>query len=206
MTQEQVITDSDIHIFCYKSMPVRTVDIDGETWCFAQDVCGILEIQDIDMALFYLVNDKEKGVCKIYTPSGEQDMSIVNRDGLKILLSFSDSIETTPFREWFTNTVLSSKFDTSPKCPPQIQTALADEIYKLASSAKNDGEFWVLTAMDKLHKRLTGKSALNDAGLSIVKQSHPDKIERTDDNLVYVTYCYHYALASSQQRKSDSHE
>ena len=58
----------DIQIFCYKAMPVRTTEIDGETWFVAKDVCDILEHSNSRMAVEEL-DDDEKGVSKVYTPA-----------------------------------------------------------------------------------------------------------------------------------------
>ena len=66
---------AEIQIFCYKSLPVRTTEIDGEIWFVAKDVCEVLEIANSRDAVSNL-DDDEKGVAKTDTPGGVQDMSV----------------------------------------------------------------------------------------------------------------------------------
>lgn len=67
MAKKDASANSDIQIFCYKAMPVRTVDIDGDTWFVAKDICDILEIVNPSDAT-QVLDDDEKGIANIYTP------------------------------------------------------------------------------------------------------------------------------------------
>ena len=98
---------TEIAIFCYKSMPVRTVEVDGDTWFVAKDVCDILELTNSRMAVQELDED-EKGVSKTDTPGGVQDMTIISEAGLYTLLMRSNKPEAKPFRRWVTHEVLPS--------------------------------------------------------------------------------------------------
>jgi len=60
----------------YESKDVRLVIKNGEPWWVAVDVCDILEHSNSRMAVSGLDED-EKGVSKVYTPSGDQDMTII---------------------------------------------------------------------------------------------------------------------------------
>jgi len=53
--------------------PARIIDRDGELWFVAKDVCKVLEIKLQANSTRYL-DDDERGVCLINTPSGEQQM------------------------------------------------------------------------------------------------------------------------------------
>lgn len=64
---------NDVSVFKYETKEVRTVDVEGETFWVAKDVCDILEIQNHRQAMNQLDPD-EKGVCKTYTLGGYQDL------------------------------------------------------------------------------------------------------------------------------------
>jgi prophage antirepressor-like protein len=87
---------------------IRTVTIKGEPWFVASDVCDILGIQNIRQNVASVLDDDEKGVCKIYTLGGNQEMSIVNESGLYALILRSRKPEAKKFRKWVTSEVLPS--------------------------------------------------------------------------------------------------
>lgn len=203
MAKKKKDTNSDIQIFCYKAMPVRTVDVDGDTWFVAKDVADILEFEDATHAIRSLDED-EKGLRKMETPGGMQDMTIISEAGLYTLLMRSNKPEAKPFRRWVTHDVLPSIRKTgsyalsnaaqSPKiCLPQGSIELAEKIIRLARNVKSDEDFVELAAMDNLFKDFTGKSALDAAGMSIVTLPKVDEVN-SFDNLVIAKLAYHYTL------------
>ena len=68
LAKKDTSANSDIQIFCYKAMPARTTEIDGEMWFVAKDVADILEMRDAYNATRELDED-EKGTCKVSTPA-----------------------------------------------------------------------------------------------------------------------------------------
>ena len=58
---------AEIKVFCYKSLPVRTTEIDGEIWFVAKDVADILGFDDATHAIRG-VDDDERGLQKVETP------------------------------------------------------------------------------------------------------------------------------------------
>ena len=84
---------------------IRTVNIDGEPWFIAKDVCDILEHTNSRRAI-EMLDDDEKGVTKCYTLGGEQEMNIVNESGLYNLIFRSNKQEAKIFRKWVTSEVL----------------------------------------------------------------------------------------------------
>ena len=54
---------------------VRVVDVDGEPWFVAKDVCDCLDLTNTAQTISYL-DDDEKGVTTNYTPGGAQEMLI----------------------------------------------------------------------------------------------------------------------------------
>ena len=205
MAKRKKKMNSDIQIFCYKAMPVRTTEIDGETWFVAKDVCDILEIVNSRDAISNL-DDDEKGVAKTDTPGGIQEMTIVSEAGLYTLLMRSNKEEAKPFRRWVTHDVLPSlrktgsyvlsntKQETMPDIHlPPGSIELAETIMRRARNANSDDDFEELAAMDNLFKDFTGKSALNAAGMFIMSMPQIDEVNRCY-NTVTTEISYHYKL------------
>lgn len=98
---------NELQVFSYNGYQLRTVLINGDVWFVAKDVCDILDIQNIRQNTATLDED-EKGVCKIYTPGGLQDMTIISESGLYTLTLRSNKDEAKPFKRWVTHEVLPS--------------------------------------------------------------------------------------------------
>ncbi|MDD3158845.1 BRO family protein [Anaeromusa sp.] len=92
-------------VFNYQGQQVRTVNVNGEPWFVAKDVCGVLEMADVSMTLQRLDND-EKATSSICTPGGCQETSIINEPGLYSLILGSRKPEAKPFKRWVTHEVL----------------------------------------------------------------------------------------------------
>jgi prophage antirepressor-like protein len=98
-------TQNAIMPFRFEEQAVRTLLIDGDPWFVAKDVCDILGHSNSRMALEMLDED-EKGVSKVYTLGGDQDMNIINESGLYNLIFRSNKPEAKAFRKWVTSEVL----------------------------------------------------------------------------------------------------
>ncbi len=98
---------NEIQLFSYgeEKRPVRTVEINGEVWFVAKDVCDILEHSNHRMAIQDLDED-EKGVSNVYTLGGMQDMTIISEPGLYKLAFKSRKKEAKKFVRWVTHEVL----------------------------------------------------------------------------------------------------
>jgi prophage antirepressor-like protein/mRNA-degrading endonuclease toxin of MazEF toxin-antitoxin module len=92
-------------VFNYQGNQVRTVLKDGEPWFCAKDVCDILKHSNSRVAVDRLDED-EKGVSKVYTPGGIQDMTVVNEAGLYSLVLTSNLPEAKAFKRWITHEVI----------------------------------------------------------------------------------------------------
>lgn len=93
-------------VFCFNSSyDVRAIQIDDEPWFVAADVCAALTIVNNRDAISRL-DDDEKGVGSIYTPSGQQEMSVINESGLYSLILGSRKPEARKFKKWVTSEVL----------------------------------------------------------------------------------------------------
>lgn len=91
--------------FNFESHTIRAINRDGDIWFVAADVGAVLELTNV-RASVALLDDDEKGVNTIDTPSGKQEMSIINESGLYALILRSRKPEAKRFRKWVTSEVL----------------------------------------------------------------------------------------------------
>lgn len=94
-----------IQHFDFEGAAVRTQLRSDEPWFVLSDVCRVLEIANSSQAAGRL-DDDEKGICNIYTPSGDQQMIIINESGLYSLILTSRKEAAKRFKKWVTAEVL----------------------------------------------------------------------------------------------------
>lgn len=87
---------------------VRTVTIDNEPWFVGKDVAEALGYKNTRQALATNVMDEDKGVHSVDTPSGIQQMTIINESGLYALIFGSKLESAKRFKHWVTSEVLPS--------------------------------------------------------------------------------------------------
>lgn len=85
---------------------VRTVEIDGTPWLVGKDVATALGYKNPQRAIRDHVDAEDKGVTKTVTPSGEQEMLIINESGLYSLILSSKMPKAKAFNRWVTSEVL----------------------------------------------------------------------------------------------------
>lgn len=103
--QEVETMDKSLQVFQFEQKDIRIVMKDGEPWWVAKDVCDVLEHSNSRMALEALDED-EKGVSKVYTPGGGQEMNVINESGVYTLIMRSNKPEAKRFRKWVTSEIL----------------------------------------------------------------------------------------------------
>ena len=117
---------SNIRIFNYNSVEVRTIQKDGEPWFVLKDVCNVLHIGNSRDVVARLDQD-EKGVGQIDTLGGKQEMTIINESGLYNVILRSDKPEAKPFRKWVTSEVLPTiRRHGMYATPDTVEKMLAD--------------------------------------------------------------------------------
>jgi len=95
-----------IKIFEYESeQEIRTIEIDGQIWWVAKDICNALGIADHIQAVEKL-DDDERGRYKIPTPSGDQIMLCINEPGLYSLIIRSNKPKAKKFKRWVVHEVI----------------------------------------------------------------------------------------------------
>lgn len=96
---------NDLIPFNYGDHRIRVVHIDGEPEFVSADVCAVLDHSNPTMAVAGLDED-ERGLRNVETPSGMQQMVTVTEAGLYALIIRSRKPEAKPFKRWITHEVL----------------------------------------------------------------------------------------------------
>ena len=121
----------------YKNSPVRIVEKGGEPWFVAKDVCDILALGNPRSSIA-LLDEDERGVHSMDTPSGKQEMGIISEAGLYSLILRSRKPEAKAFKRWVTHKVLPSIRKTGAYLSPgmsneQVKALVAtleEEMYR----------------------------------------------------------------------------
>lgn len=121
---------------------VRTLMIDGEPWASAIDVAKSLGYKEPQKAIRTHVDDVDKGVSKMDTPGGTQDVVIINESGLYSLILSSKLPKAKEFKRWITSEVLPALRKTghygTPKAPDAAGTvALIESLRKIMESQRS---------------------------------------------------------------------
>lgn len=109
---------------------VRIVEIDGEPWFVAADVCRVLEIQNTTQALNNLDADERS----IFNIGRQGNANIINESGLYALVLKSRKPDAKRFRKWLTSEVVPSirknGIYLNPNAPidPRFLRKMADEL------------------------------------------------------------------------------
>ena len=85
---------------------VRTVVIDGEPWFCAKDIASALGYKNTNQSIKDNTDDLDRRVSPVVTPSGTQNMVVVNESGLYSLIFGSKLPSAKKFKRWVTSEVL----------------------------------------------------------------------------------------------------
>lgn len=87
---------------------IRTAEVDGEPWFVGKDVAEALGYAEPRSAVSKKVEEVDRGVAEMETPSGKQNMTIINESGLYALI-FGSKLESAKlFKHWVTSEVLTA--------------------------------------------------------------------------------------------------
>lgn len=85
---------------------IRTVIINNEPWFVGKDVAEALGYAEPRSAVSKKVEAEDRGVAKMETPSGTQEMTVINESGLYALIFGSKLESAKRFKRWVTSEVL----------------------------------------------------------------------------------------------------
>ncbi len=158
---------NDLQIFTNPEFgEVRTVELNGEPWLVGKDVAAALGYKEPTKAVREKVDPEDKGVSKIDTPSGTQDMLIINESGFYSLVLSSKMPKAKRFKRWVTADVL-----------PAIRRNGA---YELAQTQQND-ELDRLRAQDEYLKKWLHLLATAKKDVEILTGNLRDVRKQRDD-------------------------
>lgn len=87
---------------------IRTTIINNIPYFVGRDVAMVLGYQDPKTTISKKVDPEDKGVAKIATPGGTQQMIVINESGLYSLILSSKLPSAKKFKRWVTSEVLPS--------------------------------------------------------------------------------------------------
>lgn len=187
---------TDLQVFSFQGQPIRTVvDDAGEPWWVATDVCKALEIVNTTNALRPLP-DHWKGLQRVKTPGGTQELAVVSESGLYKIIMRSDKPRAQPFQDWVCSEVIPSIRKTGryemPAAPPkdpilatlesiaevrrqQIEhearlTAVEAKATAALAGVQSDTRFVTLQGYCSLHGIRLPKADLAQIGMRLRKQ------------------------------------
>ena len=99
---------NELQVFNYQDREVRTVEINGEAWFIAKDICDILGLANSRKAVKSLDDDEKNTVTFSYGNRGNPNMTVVNEPGMYKLIFKSNKPEAKEFTRWVTHEVLPS--------------------------------------------------------------------------------------------------
>ena len=133
-----------VEVFTNSEFRVRTTqDTDGVVWFVARDVVEALEYSYWQPNIGGNVPELWKGIKRINTPGGEQDMICLTEQGLYFFLGRSDKKKALPYQMWIAGEVVPSIRKHGAYLTPQLQDELIanpDLLIRLAQELKAERE------------------------------------------------------------------
>ncbi len=133
---------------------LRTVNIDGQVWFNARDVCSALEIVNYRDAVSRLDDDEKR--LQDSVPASPKNPWLVNESGLYNLIFSSKKPEAKRFRKWVTSEVLPSIRQTGSFSLPGADLGVHSFVRRFNQNWKNvtPGFYSVIS---ELYLRLHGR-------------------------------------------------
>jgi len=139
------VTDLETFQFPATGQAVRTFVKNGEPWFLGRDACDVLGVTNHRTSLA-LLDEDERGVHSVESPSGLQEMVVVNEPGLYSLILRSRKPQAKAFKRWITHDVLpairktgryevASQFQIPQNYAEALQLA-ADQARQIETQAK----------------------------------------------------------------------
>lgn len=133
----------DITLFDFKGNQVRTVTIDDKPYFVGKDVANVLGYSRTADAIRKHIDDEDKGVAKMETPGGTQNLQVINESGLYSLILGSKLPQAKEFKHWVTSEVLPTiRKHGAYMTPEKIEEILSDPdtVIELATRLKQERE------------------------------------------------------------------
>lgn len=135
---------------------VRTLVIDNEPWFVGKDIAEALGYEKPTDTVRKRVDEYDRGISKMETPSGKQNMVIINESGLYSLVLSSKLPSAKKFKRWVTSEVLPALRKTGQY---QVKELSGSELMAKALIEAQS----VLAAKDKQIEEMKPKALFADA-------------------------------------------
>ena len=162
-----------IQLFSYGENPIRIVMLGDppSAWFVAKDVCDILRYANHRDAIAKHLDDDERRVSRIATPSngGYSDVTLINESGLYALILRSNMPKAKEFRKWVTSTVIPQVMRNGLPQPKENTPFTSDLLNaaKIILDAAGIKDNQLALALDKVAYHYTGQSLLSLSGVSL---------------------------------------
>lgn len=169
MNELQVFTNAEFGT-------IRTILIDDEPWVVGRDVATALGYSNPSKAVRDHVDEEDKGVNVLFTPGGQQGLTVINESGLYCLIMASKLPSAKRFKRWVTNEVLPAIRKTGgysvvqpiPQEEDFVPRPITSDDYlnaaKILSSCRNERLPYVVSMLEKagLNVEILAASRIQD--------------------------------------------
>ena len=107
-----------------------SLEINGEPYFVGKDVAALLGYAEPRSAVSKKVDSEDRGVAKMETPSGIQEVTVINESGLYSLILSSKLESAKRFKRWVTSEVLPSIRRSGGYIAGQEQMSDSELIFK----------------------------------------------------------------------------
>lgn len=177
---------SDIQLYSNEDFTVRSItDTDGTVWFVGKDIAQALEYSEESnpARLFANVPDCWRGVKRIHTLGGEQEMLCLTEQGVYFFLGRSDKPKALPYQMWIAGEVVPSIRATGSYAvkltPDKISLPVMESAHFLLSTAGIKGNQLTI-ALDNLFYAYTGHSVLKEGHVELPAPSQRQLLTPTE--------------------------
>ena len=126
-----------LEVFHFKGRQVRTIQLDGEPWFVAADVCDVLGLSNPSQALSYLDRDERRLITnEAWRTNG--NMAVVSEPGLYSLVLRSRRPEAKGFRRWIAHEVIPALRQCGEYRLPAVSSVAAVTAGQLLQFSRRD--------------------------------------------------------------------
>lgn len=155
---------------------IRAVQLDGEPWFMAADVCRALDIGNPTQALTRLDDDE----VTLISNEGGREVNFVNEPGLYSLVLGSRKKEAKAFKRWITHEVLPSIRKSGVYLTPEAEERVKDIVLSVLADLDLRPQPSGLMSITDIRPALPGGSETFTPGLAARKRWMRTASEKLD--------------------------